>query len=260
VGFDRLASTNLKGHSFWRRQFAPTQTTPQLFFDVIVGGVAPVLCFYFDPIVFQGSSIGGPPLYSNYQVFAYAITAIEVAVLWLWLFVPRLRSVGAFFSGILITGSLFSVVIGCAILPFTLLGLLVAIGVFGFTPFLTAFVYLRNGVRALRSDANYTIKRGWLSSAMMGFVLALGLPVFASVEISRMLSNTINIILNGNSTQVEVAINQLKWLPFVPQEKLDAMVNSYEAESDENKKDRWRKCYRAITGVDIEARARMLND
>src|SRR5687768_16743997 len=141
-------STNLGEDSFWSRQFASTPTTPQLIFDVTLGLLAPVLCFYFDPVVFQGNLIG--PLYSGYQLFAYSITAIAICMLMVWLaFGRRLRSFGALLSGFLYAGAVFSVVIGVAILPISVIGLMMIIGVFGFTPFFTAFAYWRNGRRAL---------------------------------------------------------------------------------------------------------------
>lgn len=249
---DRIAGTNPNRHAFWKRQFARTQTTPQLAFDVVVGAVAPVLCFYFDPIVFQGQFEG--PLYGDFQVFAYLVTVIEVPALLLWLSLPRPNALGSFLGGVLIAGSVFSAMIGIAILPFSLPG------VVGFTPFLTAFVHLRNGRRAWQSDVDSSVKRSWIAPVLMGFILALGLPAFASVEVSRILSNAINTILHGDAVQAEVAINQLKQFPFIQQTKLDEIVESYRQESDENRKQRLRKVYLEITGVDLEVRARLISD
>jgi len=257
--FNRIGSTNLGGHAFVKRQFAVTPTEPQRTFDVVFGLLAPVLCFYFDPIVFQGNLLG-EPLYGDYQMFAYLVTAIEVSVLVLWLFGPRVRAIGALLGGVLIAGSVFSTVVGIAILPFSLLGLLAVIGVLGFIPFFTAFVYLRNGFRALWSDVDYEVNRSWLSQMAIGLVLALGLPAFAGIQVSRTLTNSINAIIYGEPSQAEVAVNQLKWLPFVPQQKLDQIVDSYRGDADENRKSRLKKCYLEITGEDIDARAHIVND
>src|SRR5882672_8266616 len=64
---------------FWRRQFAENCTEPQLVFDVVFGVAAPILCFYFDPIVFKGRLMGDAVL-QPYQLFAYGVTALEVAL------------------------------------------------------------------------------------------------------------------------------------------------------------------------------------
>ncbi|MDX6613793.1 MAG: hypothetical protein QOD75_2979 [Blastocatellia bacterium] len=257
--FVRFGSSNLGGHSILRRQFAAAPTRPQRTFDVVFGLLVPVLCFYFDPIVFQGNFIG-EPLYSDYQMFAYIVTAIEVLVLALWLFGPRMRVMGALLGGVLIAGSAFSAVVGIAILPFSLLGLMILIGVLGFIPFLTAFVYLRNGLRALWSDVDYEVNRSWLTQMAMGMVLALGLPGFVGVQVTRTLSTSIDAIICGGPSEAEIAVHRLKWLPFVPQQKLNQIVASYRNDSDENRKSRLKRCYREITGEDIEDQAPIFND
>jgi hypothetical protein len=257
--FNRFGSTNLGRHVFVKRQFAATPTEPQRTFDVVFGLLAPLLCFYFDPIVFQGSFFG-EPLYGDFQMFAYLVTAIEVSVLALWLFGPRVRVIGALLGGVLIAGSVFSTVVGIAILPFSVLGLMAVLGVLGFIPFFTAFVYLRNGLRALWSDVDYEVNRSWLTQMAIGLVLALGLPAFAGIQVSRTLTKSIDAIIYGEPSQAEVAVNHLKWLPFVPQQKLDQIVNSYRNDTDENRKSRLKKCYREITGEDIDGRVVIVND
>jgi hypothetical protein len=46
---------------FWRRQFSNDVTPAQNIFDVIIGVIAPVLCFIFDPVVFN-NRFGDVPL------------------------------------------------------------------------------------------------------------------------------------------------------------------------------------------------------
>ena len=64
---------------FWRRQFMPSTTHAQVVFDVLFGIVAPVLCFVFDPIVFQSGF--GPALFPELGPFVYMVSAIEISVL-----------------------------------------------------------------------------------------------------------------------------------------------------------------------------------
>jgi hypothetical protein len=45
-------SVVIERHSFWKRQFAENSTEPQAVFDIAFGLIAPILCFYFDPVVF----------------------------------------------------------------------------------------------------------------------------------------------------------------------------------------------------------------
>jgi hypothetical protein len=64
----------------------------------------------------------------------------------------HLTAFSAPIGGILIAGGIFSLAVGVRILPYTLIGLIVLIGAAGFTPFLTAFVYFRSGVRAFKAN------------------------------------------------------------------------------------------------------------
>jgi hypothetical protein len=69
---------------FWRRQFAPSVTRPQIIFDVVFGAIGPILCFVFDPIVFR-SGIGGPPLLVDYRNFVYLFSGLQITLLCFWL-------------------------------------------------------------------------------------------------------------------------------------------------------------------------------
>lgn len=138
---------------FWERQFELVPTRAQDTFDAIFGVIVPVLCFMADPVVFQ-SRIGEPPWLEQYQLVAYVISTIEMGLFLVWrTFRKQVSGLSPIFAGVFFGGAAFSAVIGLAILPVTLIGLLVfLIGIFGFVPFVTAFVYLRTGSRAMRSS------------------------------------------------------------------------------------------------------------
>src|SRR5439155_6466882 len=134
-----------------RPQFAPQVTRPQISFDIVFGIVGPILCFAFDPIVFRGS-FGDRPLFGDYKIYVYLFSGLQIMMLSFWLptgagfqFCNELVGSGLFLGGV------FCLAVGVVLLPFSLVGLTLGIGIFGFTPFLTGIVYLRNGVRALRS-------------------------------------------------------------------------------------------------------------
>src|SRR5260221_79748 len=138
---------------FWRRQFAPEVTIPQLVFDVIFGAIGPILCFVFDPIVFH-AGFAGAPLFPAYQPIVYLFSGFEIVLLCFWLIMgPGSELWNAMFGAALLCGGLFCLAIGCILLPFSVMGLMLGVGLFGFTPFLTALVYLRNGSRALRAKS-----------------------------------------------------------------------------------------------------------
>jgi hypothetical protein len=170
---------------FWRRQFDDAPTPAQLKFDVAFGLVMPVLCLYFDPVVFKGWFETDRGIYGRYQLYAYTISAVEMVALCAWLFAAR-RGGGraAVLAGMLSAGAAFAFLVGLAILPFSVFGLLLLIGVFGFVPFLTGVVYLRNAWRASAS-LGPAGQPALAAAFALGFVFALGAPVVTQMSDAR---------------------------------------------------------------------------
>src|SRR5687767_9580542 len=163
---------------FWKRQFAAEQTPAQQRFDLWFGVALPVACFVFDPLVFKSGLIGERALFEDYRLFAYMVSALEIGMLLCWFtFRTELETFAAPFAGVFVAGGIFSAAIGILILPFSVFGLFFVIGIVGFTPFFTAFVYLRNGVRAMRSQLNNSTFaiRYWIAIVAAFFVLAFPL-------------------------------------------------------------------------------------
>jgi len=245
--------------SFWKRQFAPNLTEPQMVFDVVFGVIAPILCFYFDPLVFKGGIVG-PPLHQPYQLFAYAITALEISLLVVSiLFDRRLGRWSGFVGGALISGAVFSSIVGFAILPYSSIALVLLIGALGFIPFLTAFVYLRVGWRALKHEAQ-PVDRSMINGLLVGAIIALVVPALLSLYVARSASKSIDTILHGDSQQAENAVAHLRWLPFVPQQNLEPLINAYLVETDINRKEIIKNSYQVLAGENIENRLAIMND
>ena len=140
-----------KKQLFWARQFAAVPTRAQNTFDAIFGVIFPVFCFMADPVVFKGLITDRAEL-ADYRLVAYVISTIEMGMFLVWrTFRKQVNSLSPIFAVAFLAGAMFSAAIGLAILPLTLIGLLFVIGIFGLVPFPTAFVYLRSGVRALRT-------------------------------------------------------------------------------------------------------------
>jgi hypothetical protein len=112
---------------FWRRQFDDAPTRAQRWFDVTFGVVMPILCFYFDPVVFRGGLLNDNGLYPKVQLYAYTISALEIVALCAWLFAAGRRGLGpAVLTGVLLGGAIFSFVTGVMILPYSIFGLHIA--------------------------------------------------------------------------------------------------------------------------------------
>lgn len=244
---------------FWARQFAPEITTPQIVFDVAFGVVGPILCFIFDPIAFRRGFMG-QPLFPDYQAFTYLFSTLQVSVLCLWLmFRPGNEFSSSMIAGALIAGAFFCLTVACMLAPYSVLGLIVGIGVFGFTPFLTTFVYLRGGLRALGVCATQP-RSITVSVLVIGLVLAFTLPTLLSLEIRSVVTNAVDDIVHGDPVRADFAAHRLMPLRFFAEAELDEIVNAYLKEQKEERRKQLKSLYRQITGDDIEARARILQD
>jgi len=225
--------------SFWRRQFASNMTIPQLTYDVIFGIVLPVLCFIFDPIVFSGSEF---VVHAQYKSFVYLFSALSIVTLVVWLLTYRaLKSAGGIIAGILLSGAGCSLLIGILILPLSLAGLMFIIGVLGFTPFFTAFVYLRNGVRAMKSSESYVSHTKLVSSLLSGAFLVIALPFAAYTIINGMVSRSIVDLTKDEPQAVENAITRLKYVGWSGD--MDKIVWAYSKERDQLRKQNLARAY-----------------
>ena len=243
---------------FWRRQFRPEITGPQIGFDVALGMIGPVLCFVFDPIVFRAGFDG--PMLPDYQTFVYLFSGAQIVVLGLWLVMRPAHPVGSrVLAGAMLGGAIFCAVIGVVLTPLSLLGLMFGIGIFGFTPFVTAFVYTRNAVRGLRTEgAQSKFENGILLAG--GFLLALILPLVLSLAIHSAVTQAVNEVIHGDAQQANFAAQRLVPIRFFAEAELNKIADAYLSEQDPQKQAQLRTLYFQITGDDLEIRARRLRD
>lgn len=248
--------SNFSGRQkFWRRQFAAQETLAQLIFDVTFGVIAPLLCVIFDPVVFR-ARLMPEPLLGGFRIFTYILIFIEISSLLVWLVCGRAVTRSRILGGILLAGGLFSAVIGLVLLPFSFLGLMFAgIGLFGFTPFLTGLIYLRNGRRALRhakTDAPVPGRR--LTPVLLSALLALALPAAAQWQVTRLITQATRVLIDDDTTRAAAATWKLKYVRRLTGEELNELVWAYGREQNAARKARLAHAYAQITGLDIETR------
>jgi hypothetical protein len=247
---------------FLSRQFAPGATRGQKIFDAVVGLLLPALCLYFDPIVFRGGVAGlGEPALSRYRLFAYGVIALELAVLALWLFTgERLKEWGGMLGGAMLAGALFALAVGVLILPYTLLGLLILVGVLGFTPFFTAFVYLRNAARALGTSEPYLGAWRRAAALTLGAAISVGAPAYAHLRVERAVARALPELTSGDDARAAWAARRLRLAGWLGATDFDEIARAYESEPDAERKERLARSYRALTGRGVEDRLRVIHD
>ncbi|MEX2173399.1 MAG: hypothetical protein WD872_03500 [Pirellulaceae bacterium] len=179
------------------RMYPGRREQQALMFDFVWGLAMPLVCLVYDPVVFKDGDLrppidfvdwAGPPLLSarlrDRAFLAYPVLLWQLMALAIVLVVGRLQGQwAAIVAGMLFVGSASAALIGIVLLPFSTLGLVVVIGILGYTPLLTAYSYGRR-VRQLWWQADPAQERsnrwGW---ALLGMTLAAGIPAFAGLTL-----------------------------------------------------------------------------
>lgn len=237
---------------FWKEQFGPNRTGTQDVVDVTFGLILPVMCLVADPIVFKSFPIFGPAFLEDYQLFAYVVCTVEMGFFLVWRTFPqKVNWLSPLFAGVFLGGACFSLVIGVAMLPLTVWALLIFIGLLGLIPFASAFVYLRNSIRAMRAQANLPLASR-ITTATFSGVLMISSLIFASVYVESSISTTMGTVIYGNAIEAEAATNRLKWFRFIPLKETNRLAQAYGNEWDQEKKATLARVYWEITGEDAD--------
>jgi hypothetical protein len=156
--------------------------------------------------------------------------------------------------GSLYGGAIFAGLLGLVLLPLSLIGLAFGIGVLGFSPFATAFVFLRNGVRAARLDrAIDPAARGFLLYPA-GLLISCGGPWIAQWYVDYRVSEASALVLSTDPKDTARGLAELKW--FSPVANFDQIVRAYEKEPNEKRRELLAAAYRELTGQPIALRLR----
>lgn len=238
---------------FWKRQFAPIPTPAQDTFDSIFAIVLPILFLVLDPVVFKSPRFLGPAYLEDYQLLAYLFCSLEIGLFLTWrTFRLPLRRFSSAFAGAFFAGAIFSTVIGIVILPLSVVGLMLVIGVFGFAPFVTAFVFLRNGVRAARININAAALLSRLSTAALGAALVIGMPSAVYAKVESDVSALVETIISGNAPEAEAAAQRLRSYHYISRQHCDDIVAAYGNESNTAKRALFEQTYKEITGDELQ--------
>lgn len=238
---------------FWRRQFQQEPTESQYKFDWLFGVIMPVICFFFDLGIFS-SYFGGDVIFGAFKPFAYLLSFTAIIAMMAWLiWGKQLKWLGAFIAGLFLTSGVVALAIGFVLLPFSLMGLVIVIGVLGFTPLFTGIVYLRNGVRAIKAAKPFLAKNVLTYSILLSSLAAGVIPYVINVEIYQSLKR----IKTGNARTIRSEGRKL-WLvsPLVDASSLTQryyIIPGSETQTEEVT-NAVADVYRDLTGKDIGRR------
>lgn len=231
----------VKTIGFWQRQFLPEVTKKQQVFDWIFGIILPVICVLFDPIVFGGNERA---MMGEAKPFAYLLSFTSIMTLLAFLlWGKKLKWLNGFLSGFFALGGTISLLVGIVIFPLSLIGSIFLIGILGFTPLFSAFVYWRNAVRAYKY-AQPILNKGFLiQSAILSALLGFVVPYIANVKIERGLET----IQSGDVQTIQRTTKQLQL--FSPILNPAVIQRTYNNEHDDlERKKALRESYIKLSG------------
>jgi hypothetical protein len=228
---------------FWRRQFRLPPTGAQTAWDLLFGMVLPLACLAGDRILFGrvrhlfNGSIFGPA-----RIFCYGFILTEVVLLGLWILLRRklTRSAG-YFSGPLLAGWFFSLLAGLYLFPFSIVGLVVVIGVLGFSPWFAGFAFFRNWRMArLLSGTPGGSGGRWLTLAGILFAVtpAIALQARAEYLVRRLVE------IPSSERRLAEALR----FPLFP---VEALIEAWRAEPDPVRKAALSNAHALLTGSPI---------
>lgn len=235
-----------------RAQLTTEPTRAQVAFDVAMGILVPVTCFIMDPLAFNDRG-----MFARYRVFVYVGALLAMPALALWL-LRRLRWRGGMgvFAGMFFYCALFGAALGLALLPFTLLGLLIVIGVLGLTPFAAGFVFWRNGMRALALAQIQTAGRPvrMLPAIVTGLALVILIPGLAQQRTTLLVEESVRAVLSADPLAAESGVRRLQGAYWCRADCFDEIVFAHQREANETRRKVLAKAYREVTGQEIQSR------
>jgi hypothetical protein len=184
--------------SFVKSLFPDGLSIFDIVWDIVFGILAPIVYVILDPIMYRSLRILCSPIESPLQsmvFFEYTAIGLSVIMLTVWLIAGRwIRQSSAFVAGIFFASAAFATMVGIILLPISLYALLLlCLGVLGFIPFLTAFVYLRNGVRAWRyafQQDQYKLSSWLIMTVLTGALVAYEIPALVQWQAPRLFPQT----------------------------------------------------------------------
>jgi hypothetical protein len=231
--------------------------------SIAFGIVGPLICFGLKPIILDDwvqREVPGLGFIGSYWIFCHAFVGLQVVTLAFWLWRgDRLGSMTGVVTGVFLSGAVFAGGLGLVMFPFSLMGIAVnGIGLLGLVPLFTSITYFAHARRANRQAR---VMLGGMRStafALLGGVLVFGIPVALQSQVShyarQVVERALEVAARGdlsNATTLE---------RFGLYANPDRLVEAYRAEGDADRRKHLASAYMKLTGSDIEARIRQLDD
>jgi hypothetical protein len=161
----------------------------------------------------------------------------------------------AFIGGLMMAAAAFGALLGLAMLPFSLLGILFfGVGLLGLSPFVSAAVFAAYALRALEEGVGRHRLLHAIAGALSFVVICGGTQLAAS----HALRTSVDDIVSGRLRKQRIAEQRLSRWQFLLD--MDQLVGVWQRQPDPAARQRLSDSFRAITGEDLETRASRMAD
>ena len=128
--------------TYWHRQKCSNPTRYRFWNQFTWGMLMPIGCIFGDPFIFGRFDQGVPMHFESHAVACYVFIAYQILALAVsWVIVPDSRIMNSAVAGTLYAGAAFAFLVAMMMLPITIAGAIVLIGLIGLTPWATGIVY-----------------------------------------------------------------------------------------------------------------------
>ena len=249
--------------AFIARQWDDAPSARQRHFDVVFGVLAPPLLFVTErPLIAAMDPIGAHDGIVIGRVYALPLALVAAVTLVLWHRVDRLPArfrglAHLLCAGLFAAASAVSCGVGLLLLPMSLVGLFVLVGVLGFVPFLTSYALLRNALRARRravrsQPQTWSGTSTWIVSVGVAGAVLLGAAAFG-FGAKRLSWRDTDVLLGKRDGDARAALRRMRVLrvfPGVPLRRLDREFIAAHNAADGDRIERAESVYEGL-GIDV---------
>ncbi len=206
----------------------------------------------FDPAVLRPDGLEFFEPLQQVRLFVYLVIGLGIAALSYFMMT---RKASWILAGALYGAAVFALFLGVVMLPMSALGLLLVIGIFGFTPFVSAFVMWRNARRCRESAVG---SGNAMLAAALGFLMILGVPGMVQGVLATVGNRAVARVIAGAGREDARDIRIAHRLRIATQ--TDPIVSAYQKTKDLKERARLAVAYEQITGTSLERRLGQLGD
>lgn len=194
--------------------------------DILFVALLPVLCFYFDPILFANGSEGKPMFSEAIQIATYVCVAFLILIFFVSFLNISSRILKLLTTGALLAGTMVASSIGVLLFPLTIIGLIIILGLLGFVPFFTASRFWK---RYKEFKLREIMQPDDLALIFLGFLIPFVPSILIYMQGTNVRSQIMADITSQDENRIHTAMNQINHTIYCSKHCAVDVIESFEA-------------------------------